>query len=309
MDNFLTLNTGARMPIVGLGTWNAKPDKVGDAVKHAILECGYRHIDCAFVYHNEKEIGEALKEIFSEGKIKREEIFITSKLWCTSHRKEAVLEACKQTLADLKLDYLDLYLMHFPIAILPGHGDEPLNDHGYVLTENVSIRETWEAMENLVSLGLVKTIGVSNFNTQSLFDLLTYAKITPATNQIELHPYLQQDSLVNFCKHLGIVLTAYSPLGSYGASIEEHKPLILEDKHILDIAKKHKKTPGQILLRWAIQRGTIAIPKSTTPEHIRKNIEIFDFELSVEDLSLIKTLEQRIRFINPEEWWKIPFFD
>ena len=146
MKKTFTLNTKAQMPMIGLGTWNADPEKVGLAIHYALSEAGYRHIDCAAVYHNEKEVGEALAAVFNEEKIKREEVFITSKLWSTEHAKNAVEAACRQTLRDLQLDYLDLYLMHFGIAILPGDGDEPLDSDGYVLTEKISIQETWEAM-------------------------------------------------------------------------------------------------------------------------------------------------------------------
>ncbi|MES2023573.1 MAG: aldo/keto reductase [Patescibacteria group bacterium] len=307
--NKLILNTGASIPILGLGTWNSPVEEVGKAVEYAILNCGYRHIDCAFVYHNEKEVGETLKNIFNSNKIKREEIFITSKLWSTDHRKEAVALACKKTLKDLGVDYLDLYLMHFPIAIKPGNGDEPLDENGYVLTEKVSIQETWEAMQELVSAGLVKSIGISNFNSVMLLDLLSYAKIIPAVIQIELHPYLQQQSFVNLCQRLNIAVTAYSPLGSYGISKNGNKPLLLEDKLIKDIAQKYNKSPAQVLIRWAIQRNTIVIPKSTISEHIKINSDVFDFVLSEDDMNLVKTLDRKLHFVDPEEWWKIPFFE
>jgi diketogulonate reductase-like aldo/keto reductase len=191
-SDYITLNTGAHMPLLGLGTWNADPKTVGSAVEFALTEAGYRHIDCAFVYHNEVEVGQAFHKVFSANVARREDVFITSKLWSTAHRASAVLESCKQSLHDLQLEYLDLYLVHFPIAIKPGNGDEPLGEDGYVLTEKVSLQETWEAMEGLVKSGLVKNIGVSNYSATHILDLLTYAKVTPAVNQIELHPYLSQ---------------------------------------------------------------------------------------------------------------------
>ncbi len=211
-NQHIVLNTGAKMPFLGLGTWNAKKDRVGDAVEEALTKFGYSHIDCAWVYENEKEVGEAFRRVFNNGKRKREEIFITSKLWNDDHKKEHVVEACKQTLADLQLEYLDLYLMHFGIASPHGLGIEPLDANGMLITKKVSIRETWEAMEELVHLGLVKAIGVSNFTAPMLIDLLTYAKIVPAVNQIELHPYLQQNKLIEFCRAHGIAVTAYSRL-------------------------------------------------------------------------------------------------
>lgn len=307
-DRFVTLSSGAEMPMIGLGTWNASPATVGPATEYALTECGYRHIDCAYVYHNEKEIGQALKNIFKRGLLKREEIFITSKLWNTFHAKNNVLKTYKNTLHDLKLDYLDLYLMHFGIAIAPGKDDEPLDEKGYVVTEKVPIRETWEAMEDLVKEGLVRSIGVSNFTAPLLLDLLSYSKISPAVNQIELHPYLQQSDLVEFCHYKNIAVTAYSPLGSPGG-LRSGDPVLLEDKTLRAIAKNHGKSPAQILIRWALQRNTIVIPKSTNPENIKNNIAVFDFEISKEEMGLIKTLDRKFRFVNPKDWWRLPYFD
>ncbi len=303
------------MPVVGLGTWKSLPEKTGEAVHYAILEAGYTHIDCAPRYGNEKEIGNSFEQVLSE--IKREDIFITSKLWNTNHRKSDVRKQCEQTLKDLRVEYLDLYLMHWGVAISsndevydnPGMKTERFDEHGILITEKVSIRETWEAMEELVKSGLVKSIGVANFTAPMLIDLLSYANIKPAVNQIELHPYLQQSKLVTFCQQLGIAITAYSPLGSVGSSKEKGMPIILEDQIILDIAKNHNKSPAHILLRWAIQRGTIVIPKSTTPEKIKENIHIFDFELSEEEMEKIQSLDKGVRFVDPYEWWKIPYFN
>ncbi|MFA6355083.1 MAG: aldo/keto reductase [Candidatus Paceibacterota bacterium] len=313
----LILNTGAIMPILGLGTWKSEPNKVKEAVLCALSEYGYSHIDCAAIYCNEKEIGEAFKKVFENNIIKREDIFITSKLWNTDHSKDNVEKACEKTLSDLNLKYLDLYLMHWGVAIPPNEKplDNPqgrlapqLDKNGILITEKVSIRETWEAMEKLVEKGLTKAIGVANFTAPMLIDLLSYAKIKPSVNQIEMHAYLQQPELLEFCKYNDIVVTAYSPLGSPGNSKDKGFPALLEDKVINEIANIYNKTPAQILIRWAIQREIVVIPKSVTPERIQENINVFDFELSETDTKKIEELNKNLRFVDPYLWWKIPYF-
>jgi diketogulonate reductase-like aldo/keto reductase len=303
-DMQLTLDTGARMPMVGLGTWKSAPDAVGNAVAYALVECGYRHIDCAPIYGNEKEIGESFRSVFDAGKVRREDVFITSKLWNSEHRRDNVPSACKNTLFDLKLDYLDLYLMHWGYA----HSrDEAVDKNGFLILEKIPVRETWEAMEELVQSGLVKAIGVANFGVAQLADLLSYAKIPPAVNQVELHPYLQQSRLVEFCQYRNVVVTAYSPLGRPGES--EMANSLLGDKTIVKIAHAHGKTPAQVLLRFAMQRETIVIPKSTHSGRIKENIEVFDFVLSDTDMDAIARLDRHQRLVDPYVWGKIPYFD
>ena len=305
----LKLNNGIRMPMIGLGTWNASKETVGSAVEFAIREAGYAHIDCAHVYENEKEVGEAFDRVFGQDPSKRADAFITGKLWNDSHAKHDVVKACKKSLEDLRLEYLDLYLMHFGVASPPGKGFEPVDKKGFLVPNNVPVRETWEAMEELVKMGLVKSIGVSNFTGPMLVDLLTYAKIAPAVNQIELHPYNQQDRLIEFCRYHDIAVTAYSPLGSQGALRPDEIHILMQDSLLKEIASHHGKTLAQILLRWGIQRQTIVIPKSINTEHITQNIDIFDFELTEAEMAKIALLDKRYRYVNPYDWWKIPYFD
>ena len=316
-ERAIQLNTGATMPNLGLGTWKAPVGQVGQAVKYALTEAKYHHIDCAAIYKNQGEIGEVLKEVFQSGARQRGDVFITSKLWNTDHKKHVVKKACESTLKDLNLEYLDLYLMHWGIAIpqndVPpsnpaGRWSEQLDENGVLITEKISIRETWEAMEELVEAGLAKAIGIANFTAPMLNDLLSYAKVKPAVNQIELHPYLQQTELVEFCQYRGIAVTAYSPLGSPGNYRDKGFPVLNEDETIKAIAAQHGKSPTQILIRWGIQRGTILIPKSVTPERILENLNVFDFELSEVDIKTIAHLDRNLRFVNPYVWWKIPYF-
>lgn len=287
----IKLNSGYEMPFLGLGTWESSKKEVGGAVEYAIKDCGYRHIDCAAIYENEKEVGGAFIKIFSSG-IKREDIFVTSKLWDDKHAYDDVAPACKKTLKDLQLDYLDLYLIHF----------------GTCEKKAVSIRETWEAMQELVKAGLVKSIGVANFTAPMILDLMSYAQIFPAVNQIELHPYLQQSRLVKFCQDQKITVTAYSPLGRAG-QIKNVDNVLIEDKIIKDIAVQYGKTPAQILIRWAVERDAIVIPKSTNKQHIQTNSQVFDFKLSLDDMEKISSLNRNLRFVDPFKWNGIPYFD
>jgi diketogulonate reductase-like aldo/keto reductase len=307
----IKLNSGHSIPILGLGTWKSTPETVGPAVKYAILDAGYRHIDCAAIYSNEPEIGAVFAEIFTGNKIKREEIFITRKLWNTEHRPERVASACKKTLHDLKLDYLDLYLIHWGIAMPP---EVPYSKEGPLVTEPIPIRETWKAMEELVSQGLVKSIGVSNFTVMMLYDLITYAKIKPVMNQVEIHAYNSQTRLVEFCQKENIAVTAYSPLGRPGYKpgtydLPKNCPYLICNDTVVGLSEKYKKTPAQILLRWLAERNIVAIPKSVTPARIDENIKIFDFSLSTDDKGKIDSLNLNFRYVDPYDWWKLGYFN
>eukprot|EP01120_Amphizonella_sp_Union-15-10_P005286 TRINITY_DN1602_c0_g1_i2.p1 TRINITY_DN1602_c0_g1~~TRINITY_DN1602_c0_g1_i2.p1 ORF type:complete len:357 (-),score=66.14 TRINITY_DN1602_c0_g1_i2:91-1161(-) len=292
MAKSITLKTGQLMPLLGLGTWKSKPGEVAAAVKTA-LELGYRNIDCAYVYGNEKEIGAALKEVFDSGKVKREEVFITSKLWNTFHNKELVRKNIESSLSNLGLKYLDLYLIHWPHAFKPGTENFPKKEDGSIDYSDVHFLETWPAMEELVKEGLTKAIGLSNFNSKQIEQVLNIAKVQPSVLQVECHPYLNQKKLVDFAASKGIVVTAYSPLGSADRPwAKPEDPSLLDDPKIAPIAKKHNKSNAQVILRWLVQRGIVAIPKSVNPERLKANIDIFDFELDESEMDVIYTFNK-----------------
>jgi len=295
VNTHFKLNTGASIPSVGLGTWQSAPGEVAAAVEHA-LKSGYRHIDAAFIYQNENEVGEGLKKAFASG-IKREDVFVTSKLWCTFHQTGLPEKCLDQTLKNLGLDYIDLWLMHWPVPMNP-NGNHPFfpkhEDGSRDLDTKWSYVDTWKGMEAVYKTGKVKAIGVSNFSVPYLEKLLSEATVVPAANQIENHPYLPQQEIVDFCKEKGILVQAYSPLGSTGS------PLFKEDG-VQEVAKKHNVGPGTVLISYQVARGITPLPKSVTATRIAENLKVVDLDSSdLEALNKIHQVKGVTRFVYPE---------
>ncbi len=294
---------GDRMPLMGLGTWKSEPGDVHQAVREAI-RVGYRHIDCASLYGNEAEIGLALRDAFRDGDVTRNDLWITSKLWSNAHGRGNVEPALRKTLTDLGLDYLDLYLIHWPIplkatAVLPGSAAD------FMLPSEAPIHTTWAGMEAAADAGLTRHLGVSNFSVKKIRDLLPHTKVKPEVNQVELHPLLQQRELVAYCASEQIHVTAYAPLGSGDRPAflkAPGAPVLLDDPVVKSIAEAHGRTVAQVLLAWHVQRGISTIPKSITPSRLRENLAAAQVELTKTELERIAGLDRGCRMIGGGFW-------
>ena len=288
----IPLRDGTAIPAIGLGTWKAEKGQVKEAVRIA-LQAGYRFIDCASVYQNESEVGEALQHVLSRGFVDRKELYICSKLWNNDHAPDRVRAACLRTLKALRLDYLDLYLIHWPVTGSVGDEVRP------------PIRDTWMAMEQLVKDGLVRSIGTSNFSAKKMAEIMQYATVKPSVCQVEVHPYHRNDAFIQWCKSHDVHVTAFSPLGSPDSeSIFPRKvpAVLLKDPVVQRIAAKTGRNVGQVLVRWALQHGTSVIPKSTNADRIRGNLDVLDWELSQEDYEALSSLRFQQRMVNGAMW-------
>lgn len=299
----LTFQNGDKMPAVGLGTWKSDPGDVFNAVIEAI-KAGYRHIDCAYIYGNEAEVGQAIEKVIADNILKREDLWVTSKLWNDSHRMDQVEPALQKTLKDLNLDYLDLYLVHWPVALQHGI-TYPKKPGDFQSLDQVPLVDTWRGMEKALKDGLTRHIGVSNFSIGKIDHLMKMGSVRPEMNQVELHPYLQQNDLLEFCRSHNIHMTAYSPLGSRDrpdSAKRDDEPDLFEVPTIKKIADKHDCTPAQVLIAWHVNRNTAVIPKSVNPQRIRENLAAGDIDLDADDMRKIADLDRHYRFIDGSLW-------
>ncbi|MEM6991443.1 MAG: aldo/keto reductase [Myxococcota bacterium] len=299
----LALLDGTAFPAFGLGTWLSEPDAVYRAVRVAI-EQGYRHIDAAWIYLNEEEVGRGIAEAIAAGDVAREDLWVTTKLWNDCHAPEHVQPALERSLDKLGLDYVDLYLVHWPVA-LKHKVVRPRGPAEYLSLAERPLEKTWDAMVQLPKTGLAKRVGVSNFSASKIAHIVEAVGVTPVVNQVELHPYNQQNELLAAMKARGIVATGYSPLGSGGrppGMKREGETSLLADSTVGSIAEAHGHSPAQVLIAWALARGTAVIPKSTNPERIAANLAATKLSLTPEDMQALAGLDEGARYVDGSFW-------
>jgi alcohol dehydrogenase (NADP+) len=299
----IIFSNGDAMPALGLGTWKSAKGEVYQAVRTAV-ELGYRHFDCAYIYGNEEEIGQAFKDAMANNEIKRANLWVTSKLWNNVHEKKYVAPAFQKSLDLLGLEYLDLYLIHWPVALrhdigFPAKADELIS------LKTVSLSETWAEMIKLKASGKAKHIGVSNFGIKNLDKIIADTGFVPEALQIEIHPFLQQKELLDYTNSKGIILTAYCPLGSSDRPanrIIDGEPKLFDNEILQNIAKEKGCSTAQVMLAWAVCRGTSVIPKSVNPGRLKENLAAADIELNTEQMSQISDLDMNYRYIKGDFW-------
>ncbi|CAL1283595.1 unnamed protein product [Larinioides sclopetarius] len=295
------LSSGYTMPIVGLGMFLTRNENELDTAVTAAIETGYRHFDTAFAYTNEHFLGRTLKRAMENDKrLTRKDLFITTKLPPNGMDPKDVQYFFRKSLKDLQLDYIDLYLIHFPVAARRSEDDYaifPTKDNGEFDSRDIDPLDTWKVLEKLVDQGLVRSIGLSNFNSEQIRRIYDNARIKPAVLQVECHAYLPQFELHELCKELKIALTAYSPIGAPGQQRDKELALI-SDPTLTPLCQKYGKSPAQILLRYLTIRDIIVIPKSTNPKRLQENIQIFDFSLSEEDMEVMNSMAKNRRYFS-----------
>lgn len=309
INSRIKLSDGNSIPQFGLGTWRSDKGLVEAAVAEAI-KVGYRHIDCAWIYGNESEVGRGIVTGLESTGINRSELFITTKIWNNHHDRADVIESIDESLKHLQLSYIDLVLIHWPTHWLR-LDDRTDTDSKQLINEkvqrifntNITMKSVWQALESLVDSGKIKSIGISNFNYSEVSEIMSIARIKPVTNQIELHPYFNQSEYsARLMREYGITTTSYCPLGNLKRETGDHAGLTpLNDPIILAAAQQYNRTPAQIIIRWHLQSGMIVIPKSVTLARIKENSQVFDFELSAETMIAINSLgSNNVRFVNPD---------
>ncbi|KAL8746165.1 MAG: hypothetical protein Q9190_001776 [Brigantiaea leucoxantha] len=303
LNTKLKLNTGAEIPAVGFGTWQDK-----DAQEAAVAEClkaGYRHIDTARIYGTEPAVGAAIKN----SGIPREQIFITTKLWNNCHHPDDVESALDASLEDLGMDYVDLYLMHWPSAFGRGSSPFPKDSNGKTIKGDIDFVDTWRAMEKTFKSGKAKAIGISNFSRTETERLLSETSVVPAANQLEVHPFLQQNDACAWFRSKGIHVQQYSPFGNQNDIYSKGQNMgkLIDDPTLVEIGKKHGKNGAQVALAWGIAQGHSVLPKSKTPSRIKDNLE-GDFKLDADDLEKIAAINKKLRFNDASESFGYNFF-
>ncbi|CAG2169007.1 unnamed protein product [Oppiella nova] len=288
---YLKLNDSRQMPMIGMGTLGIVDRNTLRNVIEDGIHVGYRHIDTAYFYKNEAFLGEKLREIFKRKdhyRVKRSDLFVTSKLWNTRHSRFEVIEGLIESNMKLNIGYIDLYLVHFPMAWEEGGKDIPLDANGLTKDTNISVVDTWKGMEDAQRMGMVRSIGVSNFNVDQLTRILIHAAIRPVVNQIEVNPYLTEECLVRFCQKSGIQVVAYSPF-SKGNQTLMNEPVLKK------LAFKYHKSVPQVIMRWLLQRGIAIVPGTIHKERLIENINVFDFKLSEKEMLRISRLNRNWR--------------
>lgn len=283
------------IPHFGLGTWLSDRENVAHAVGYA-LDSGYNHIDAALIYRNEDQTGKGI----AGANVAREDIWVTSKLWNEHHRPDEATAAIKKSILDLGVEYLDLYLMHWPVAFIPGEGTK--------LDEKTSIFDTWRVMENLVRANLTRYIGISNFAKKDVEAIMEMCTICPYAHEFETHPYLQQQDFVDFHKEIGVKVIAYSPLANTNPTYDSDVKIILEDPFFVRLAGEKNATVPQVVLAWGIQRGTIVIPKSIHEKHIAENLGALKISFTEDEMEAIRAQDKKIRMNNPGKSWGVRLF-